>query len=100
MDGAGGDLGPDLTSVAARFSRQDLLHAILEPSAAITDQYAASRITLDDGEMLSGRITQRTDDQIVLMTDPYGDAHRTIEVIDQTIEPDPTSPCRSVWSTG
>ena len=92
MDGAGGDLGPDLTSVAARFSRQDLLHAILEPSAAITDQYAASRITLDDGEMLSGRITQRTDDQIVLMTDPYGDAHRTIEVDRiRTIEPDPTS---------
>jgi putative heme-binding domain-containing protein len=92
MDGEGGDLGPDLTAVAARFNRRDLLHAILEPSAVITDQYAASRVTLRDGTVLAGRITQRNDGEIVLMTDPYGDAHQTIELHRITsIEPDPTS---------
>ena len=41
---------------------------------------------------LAGRITQRNDGEIILMTDPYGDAHRTIELERITeIEPDPTS---------
>ena len=92
MNGEGGDLGPDLTSVAARFDREDLLRAILEPSAAVTDQYAASRITLHDGSRLVGRVTQRDDSKLVLMTDPYGNDQRSIALDEITlIEPDLTS---------
>ena len=68
----GGDLGPDLTAVAARFSRHDLLEAILTPSAHIADQYATARIQLVDGTALTGRILGRDERHIQLLIDPYG----------------------------
>jgi cytochrome c551/c552 len=39
VDGRGGSLGPDLSAAGARFGRRDLLTAILEPQAAVSDQY-------------------------------------------------------------
>ncbi len=69
---SGGDLGPDLTAAAARFSRHDLLEAILKPSAHITDQYATTRIQLVDGTSLTGRIMERDEQYIQLLIDPYG----------------------------
>ncbi len=45
----GKDYGPDLTTVANRFSRRDLLEATLWPSRTISDQYRSWRIeTRDD----------------------------------------------------
>lgn len=40
----GRDFGPDLTTIANRFSREDLLEATLWPSRTISDQYTAWRI--------------------------------------------------------
>ena len=68
----GGDLGPDLTAASSRFSRHDLLEAIIEPSAHITDQYATTGIELVDGSILVGRILERNPDRIRLLVDPYG----------------------------
>ena len=36
----GGAMGPDLTSVAGKFSARDLLEHIIEPSKEVSDQYA------------------------------------------------------------
>ena len=45
----GEDYGPDLTTVANRFTRSDMLEATLWPSRTISDQYTAWRIeTRDD----------------------------------------------------
>ena len=45
----GEDYGPDLTSIANRFTRSDMLEATIWPSRTISDQYAAYRIeTRDD----------------------------------------------------
>lgn len=52
----GGSLGPDLTGVAGRFSVHDLLEAIVEPSKAISDQYAAIVIRKKNGEVVRGRV--------------------------------------------
>ncbi len=78
----GGDLGPDLTAAAARFSRRDLLEAILSPSANITDQYATTRIQLVDGTALTGRILGRDEQHIQLLIDPYGMEKVAIPVVD------------------
>ena len=42
-DGEG--VGPDLTTVAKRFKRGDILESILYPSKAISDQYRSVTIT-------------------------------------------------------
>lgn len=52
----GGSIAPDLTSVAGRFGVRDLLEAIIEPSKAISDQYAAVVIRRKDGTVVTGRV--------------------------------------------
>ena len=53
---AGGVSGPDLTSVARRFSPRDILTSMLEPSKAIDEKYAAEVLELADGRVATGRI--------------------------------------------
>jgi putative heme-binding domain-containing protein len=52
----GGSVGPDLTSVGGRFGVRDLLDAIILPSKAISDQYAAVVIRKKNGEVVTGRV--------------------------------------------
>lgn len=48
--------GPDLTDVARRFKRADLLEAILHPSKTVSDQWAAVRIVTTDDQVMVGTI--------------------------------------------
>ena len=48
FDGAGGAVGPDLSSVSNKFSMTDILEAIIEPSKVISDQYASSIVSMKD----------------------------------------------------
>jgi putative heme-binding domain-containing protein len=50
----GGAIGPDLTSVAGKYSPRDLLEHILEPSKEISDQYGSTVFTLNDGSTVVG----------------------------------------------
>jgi putative heme-binding domain-containing protein len=54
--GEGGATGPDLTGAGSRFSRADLLDAILEPSKAISDQFQDTEVRTKDGDLYVGRI--------------------------------------------
>lgn len=64
----GGSVGPDLTAVAWRFSRQDLLENIILPSKVVSDQYQNTTFTLKDGEDLTGRVIDEDQDKYVLVT--------------------------------
>jgi len=66
MGNEGGSVGPDLTAVASRFSRHDILESMLEPSKVISDQFANTDIVLNDGNSLSGRIASETGDKLVI----------------------------------
>jgi putative heme-binding domain-containing protein len=55
FNGAGGGLGPDLTTSAARFNLRDLVENIVEPSNVISDQYGSEQVELDNGTSLIGR---------------------------------------------
>lgn len=71
MRGEGGNIGPDLTQLATRFSQRDIVHAVLSPSDAITDQYAATQFNMKDGSTVIGRIVEETDSEIFLNQNPY-----------------------------
>jgi len=62
----GQSAGPDLTDVARRFKRADLLEAILHPSKTISDQWASVDIVLTDKKAVSGVITTETGDSITV----------------------------------
>ncbi|MEX2212972.1 MAG: hypothetical protein WD768_02515 [Phycisphaeraceae bacterium] len=57
----GRSVGPDLTSVASRFSRQDMLQSIIEPSGVVAENYRNVRIELDDGEVIVGQVVMAGD---------------------------------------
>ncbi|MBL8861678.1 MAG: heme-binding protein [Planctomycetes bacterium] len=52
----GGATGPDLTTTSSRFGLGDLLDALLEPSAAISDQYQDVEIRTAGGDLFVGRV--------------------------------------------
>ena len=67
----GGAAGPDLTNVATRFKRQDMLESIMEPSKVLSEQYMTTEFTLKDGTTTSGRIGQENDESVVVITNPF-----------------------------
>ncbi len=71
---AGGNVGPDLTAVAQRFGRHDILESITDPSKVVSDQYAMVTLTILDGQggtkEVSGLIKEETSATITLLTDP------------------------------
>ena len=92
FDGQGGSTGPDLTGVGGRFARRDLLRAILEPSADVSDQYRDSAIVRTDGDTVVGRIVGQDADSVTVATNPYGLETTRIPRADiASIEPIPTS---------
>ena len=50
----GKDVGPDLTTIASRFKKKDLLDSILWPSKIISDQYQSEMFELKDGSVVTG----------------------------------------------
>jgi putative heme-binding domain-containing protein len=64
----GGATGPDLTILAGRFSRRDILESVLEPSKTISDQYAAVQVVTQDGRTVVGRIVNLAGDVVQINT--------------------------------
>jgi putative heme-binding domain-containing protein len=64
----GGAIGPDLTSLAGRFSARDILESVLEPDKVISDQYAAIVVETTSGKVITGRIVNYIGDEIRMNT--------------------------------
>jgi putative heme-binding domain-containing protein len=89
-DGQGG-VGPDLSGVGGRFSKKDILEAIIDPSKAISEQYQAVTITKKDGSTVSGMISGEAakPNTVQLFIDPF---HSVIETLpaDQVLSKEPS----------
>lgn len=68
--GVGGAIGPELSSVAAKYSVSDLLDAILTPSQVIPDQYGSVIAKTKSGKRVVGRPIEGTDTVQVIGQDP------------------------------
>jgi putative heme-binding domain-containing protein len=74
----GGNVGPDLTGVGGRFQPRDILEAIIDPSKAISEQYASFLFTMKNGEMAVGQVANETNFYYDIIEDPIRGAHRQI----------------------
>lgn len=54
MGAKGESIGPDLTNLSKRFTKKEVLEAILFPSHVISDQYASKVVELKDGRTFTG----------------------------------------------
>lgn len=62
----GYQFGPELTQVAVRLNRHDLIESIVEPSAKMDKKYISEQIRTSDDEVLIGFVAKETDDELVL----------------------------------
>jgi putative heme-binding domain-containing protein len=64
---AGGtEIGPDLSGIARRFAPEEIVDAILAPSASVDARYAAVSLELADGTFAFGRIVAEAEGRITL----------------------------------
>jgi putative heme-binding domain-containing protein len=75
VDGRGGDVGPDLSTIGGKFDRPHLIESLLEPSRQIVEGYRATVVVTNDGLTLSGVVTRRDGGEFTLM-DADGKDHR------------------------
>jgi putative heme-binding domain-containing protein len=66
--GERGDIvGPDLTTVARRFQRKEILESILFPSQVVSDQYATQMIATTDGRTIVGMVSPVGDGSLIVL---------------------------------
>jgi putative heme-binding domain-containing protein len=70
FQGEGGLGGPDLTSVGGRYSAQDLLDNIINPSKVINEQFSLQTYLLKDGRTHTGRTVNMAGDIVMVATNP------------------------------
>ena len=100
FDGRGGGAGPDLTGIASRFTSDDLITAILDPSRDISDQYSWSEIEHGEDGMEWGRVLLKESTHWVINTDPFGYQPLKIPEPIRSVEPSPVSPMPGGLSDG
>ncbi len=64
VGGQGGAVGPELTSVGAKYPKDEIITAVLYPSAKISSGYEPVVIALADGRIVTGIIKGETADAV------------------------------------
>ena len=70
---SGRPVGPDLTTVASRFNRRDLIESIIDPSKVVADVHRNVIVTKTDDSVLQGRIVQNDfrESRLTLSVNPF-----------------------------
>jgi putative membrane-bound dehydrogenase-like protein len=70
--GVGGAVGPDLSMIGKKASRENLIESILYPSKAIADQYISWNIETNRGLTISGLLVEEKPGDYVVLRDANG----------------------------
>ena len=68
IGGQGGEVGPNLSNIGNILSREQILQALVEPSARISPGFGMVVLTLKDGQTAAGILTSENDHELVLKT--------------------------------
>ena len=69
VQGQGKEVGPNLSEIGTKLSREALYESILYPSAGISHNYEAYNLVTVDGEVFTGLLTSKTSAEVVVTTD-------------------------------
>ena len=67
MGNEGGSVGPELTAVASKYTRQVILESLIEPSKVVSDQYQNTVIVKKDGDDVTGRVTGENIERLIVL---------------------------------
>jgi putative heme-binding domain-containing protein len=90
VQGTGSTLGPDLSQIAKKYTKAQLLESILEPSKSIDPRYVNYVLETNTGQMHSGLIAKRDDQEIVLQAVGDKEIHVPTKSVQQ-LSPQKTS---------
>jgi len=79
VDGVGKPVGPDLSEIGSKLSREAMYTSILDPSAGISHNYETYLALHESGQIVSGVMVTQNDTSVTL---------RTAEAIDRTLSRD------------
>jgi quinoprotein glucose dehydrogenase len=68
VNGEGGEVGPDLTGIGAKQTREYLLEALVEPNRQIAKGYETLVLTLTNGQIRTGILKSEDAREVRLMT--------------------------------
>jgi len=66
IHGEGGDVGPDLTGLGEKKSREYLLESLVQPNKQIAAGFESVLLTMKGGAEFAGLVKSETDDELVL----------------------------------
>jgi putative heme-binding domain-containing protein len=68
MGGEGGSVGPNLAKIGGTLSREQILQALIEPSARLSPGYGTVSLKLKDGQEVTGTLAKENDEELVITT--------------------------------
>lgn len=68
VNGVGNTLGPDLSQIAKKYTRAQILESILEPSKSIDPKYVKYLVEMTDGKVQDGLLVEKNDREVVMKT--------------------------------
>jgi putative heme-binding domain-containing protein len=89
FNGRGEGIGPDLTTVAQRFQRKEILESIVYPNQVVSDQYA-SQIVMAGGKTYTGIAARHADGSMTVLQSDAKKVHLAAEDIED-VEPSKVS---------
>ena len=75
----GKEVGPNLSEIGSKLSREAMLTSILDPSAGISHNYENYKVLTDSGQVITGIKVSETDSEVVI---------RTADAIDRKVSKD------------
>ncbi len=75
--GEGKEVGPDLSEIGSKLSKEAMFVSILDPSAGISHNYESYTAVLTSGNLVTGIVVSRTDQEVTM---------RNAEAIDKTYQ--------------
>ena len=68
VGGQGGEVGPNLSNIGNVLTREQILQAMIEPSARLSPGYGMVVLTLKDGQTAAGILTSENEHELILKT--------------------------------
>lgn len=93
LGNTGAGIGPELSAIASKYGRRELLESLLEPSKAINEQFQNVRVFLKDGDDITGRLVRDSNAEVVIELDPLTRSEQTVSrALVDSIKPSTVSP--------
>jgi putative heme-binding domain-containing protein len=87
--GPGANVGPNLRGVGSRLQREQLLEALVDPSARIAPGFGPVQVTLKNGQKYFGTLKEETDGYIVVDVSPEPKKINKSDIAQRTNGPSP-----------